>query len=364
MYTPSATLPLPFASAPVARFAGAFGYRLEGDQLELNADLAPMADAADALSLQLWACDDSGRPEHAVKVGECPVAPVAGARGWSEALPPAGAAARTLVMALTANGLVQDLVTLPMAQAFVQPRISGCCGYRFDGDQVELGVEAVENPRSADNLSGDLSLELWALAAPYAGGAFEGVRVAQATLGRLGGEQRFADVALRVPATRLPAGRRHLALMLREWSAGGYVTRDYSNFAQPCDMPAETPAETPVESPAAPATAAVAAEPVSASTPVEAPRAAAKPEPKAKASPAAAKASPAPAKANPAKAKEVAAVSINTATVDALASVKGLSRTVARAIVAGRPYTSVDELVRVKGLGEKTLAKVRAALKR
>jgi DNA uptake protein ComE-like DNA-binding protein len=37
---------------------------------------------------------------------------------------------------------------------------------------------------------------------------------------------------------------------------------------------------------------------------------------------------------------------------------------VAKAIVAGRPYDSVDELVRVKGLGEKSLAKLRAKLAR
>jgi competence ComEA-like helix-hairpin-helix protein len=56
-------------------------------------------------------------------------------------------------------------------------------------------------------------------------------------------------------------------------------------------------------------------------------------------------------------------VSVNTATADELASVKGLPAKVAEAIVAKRPYASLDDLLRVKGMGAKLLAKLRSRLK-
>lgn len=363
-----ASLPLPFASAPVARFNGGFGYRLDGDQVELNADLALVTqDIASPVSLQLWACDGSGQPDHAVKVGECAVAAVNGAWGWSPALPPAGRDARTMVMAVTANGEIQDLALMPNAQVFVQPRLSGFSGYRFDGNEVELSVEAIENPRNGDNVSGNLNLELWALEAPYAGGAFQGVQIAQACVGRLNGEHRLDNLNLRVTASQPGAGRWYLALMLREWSAEGFVTRDFAAFAQPYDVAAEPAQDAPaveiaetvevapaakVEAPAAPKAKA----PAKAKAPVK--TAEAKPAKAAKAEKKADVKAEAPAKA------DADTVSINTASVDELAKVKGMTRAVAKAIVAGRPYNSVDELVRVKGLGEKSLAKLRAKLAR
>lgn len=353
-----ASLPLPFARARLARFNGGFGYRLEGDQVELNADLALVAqDVASPVSLQLWACDGSGQPEHAVKIGECAVPAINGAWGWSPALPPAGRDARTMVMAVTANGEIQDLALMPNTQIFVQPRLSGCSGYRFDGNEVELSAEAIENPRGADNLSGSLNLELWALETPYAGGAFQGVQIAQACVGRLNGEHRLDNLNLRVTAHLPGVGRWYLVLMLREWSAEGFVTRDFTAFAQPYEI-AAVPA---VEIPAAEAVETVDAAPVAkaAKAATRKPDASAKAKVAAKAKPAKTeKRATAPVKA------DADTVSINTASVDELANVKGMTRAVAKAIVAGRPYDSVDALVRVKGLGEKSLAKLRAKLTR
>lgn len=59
----------------------------------------------------------------------------------------------------------------------------------------------------------------------------------------------------------------------------------------------------------------------------------------------------------------LAAVNINTASVDELDSVKGIGPTKAKAIVDYRtkngPFKSVDDLKGVKGFGDKTLAKLR-----
>ncbi|MBO6850061.1 ComEA family DNA-binding protein [Marinobacter lipolyticus] len=58
---------------------------------------------------------------------------------------------------------------------------------------------------------------------------------------------------------------------------------------------------------------------------------------------------------------EPAAVNINTADVETLASLNGIGESKAQAIVAYReangPFQSADDLVNVKGIGEATVAK-------
>jgi competence ComEA-like helix-hairpin-helix protein len=52
-------------------------------------------------------------------------------------------------------------------------------------------------------------------------------------------------------------------------------------------------------------------------------------------------------------------VNINTATVEQLAALPDVDKKIAADIIAKRPFTSVDELLKVKGIGEKRLAKIR-----
>lgn len=58
---------------------------------------------------------------------------------------------------------------------------------------------------------------------------------------------------------------------------------------------------------------------------------------------------------------EPARINLNTATVEALASLEGVGDAKAQAIVAYRsengPFKSADELVQVSGIGERTLEK-------
>jgi competence protein ComEA len=56
-----------------------------------------------------------------------------------------------------------------------------------------------------------------------------------------------------------------------------------------------------------------------------------------------------------------ALVNVNTATQEELESLPGVGPKTAQAIIAGRPYASVDDLLRVKGIGPATLAKIRPA---
>lgn len=68
------------------------------------------------------------------------------------------------------------------------------------------------------------------------------------------------------------------------------------------------------------------------------------------------------AKTAPAKAAPAAKINLNSATADQLTAVPGVGKTLAERIVAHRqkegPFRSVQELMNVKGVGEKNLAKI------
>ena len=118
----------------------------------------------------------------------------------------------------------------PRPERFALPRILGKVGYQLTEDQIELTVDAIQNPRDPANMSGTLSLELWALTAPYAGGAFDGIPLAGVVIGSLPGQGQQLDLRTTAHRTPIPPGSWFLVLMLREWTLAGYVTRDYANF--------------------------------------------------------------------------------------------------------------------------------------
>jgi len=53
-------------------------------------------------------------------------------------------------------------------------------------------------------------------------------------------------------------------------------------------------------------------------------------------------------------------ININTATLEQLDELTGIGPKYAQAIIDGRPFSSVDDLLRVKGIGEKTLQKIKS----
>jgi len=240
------------------------GYRFEGDTAILNAELAfvrsfaeetrastgPLSDQGgptgqgEHWALQLWACETphQGGPLRGIKVAEAALAlPQQGEHDYLEAsafaqLPPAQRAySMVLVLASGSAGTydqVHDFSNYPARQQFAAPHLEGSVGYRFEDDALVLQAEGVRNPRAEDNLSGSLSLQLWALREPYAGGAFEGVLLGSAELERLAGQSEEHAIERRVARAQAPEGEWQLALMLREWTeAAGYLTRDFCNFA-------------------------------------------------------------------------------------------------------------------------------------
>jgi DNA uptake protein ComE-like DNA-binding protein len=340
----------------LASIGATHGYCFDGDAVLINAELSfsdAALSAASQWALQLWS-SVSGFPDQqlaGVKVAELAVYPAAGYQSLAAtvaAMPPAGTDDQTMALALVCwgdNGLpsVADLAVYPVAESFVQPKMSGNVTCALADGTATLTVDAIENPRAEDNLSGTLALEVWALDAPYAGGSWQGIPVASMILGVLGGGQQLTDCNFVVPAAA-PEGPGVLTLMLREWGPAGYVTRDYCNLSL----------ETPVKAKAKPKAAAKKA-----AVKEETPKAKAKAEPKP-----VAKESKAPAKAPAKAAKSPVAkgIAVNSASEAELLAIKGLTATVAKAIIAGRPYASLDSLAKVKGVGPKLLAKLRELL--
>lgn len=312
------------------------GYCLDGDFVHLNADVSlAEADLADGThwALQLWASPGGfdGLALNGVKVAELALQPTPGnfnVAACVTALPPAGCAAQVMAMALVGQRVdgsvqVRDLSVYATPQTFFQPFLLGDVSCRVADGMAEIAIERIASPRSPDNLSGTLALEVWALDAPYQGGAWQGQPVASVVLGQLSGGSAWADCRYSVPAVNASGT---LTLMLREWTPAGYLTRDYRNLA-------------------------AVSEPVSGDV-----EAAAKPAAKAGKS--------ATRKAGASKsADKTAPVNVNTASAAELAAVKGISKAVAEAIVAARPYARLDDLLRAKGIGAKLLEKLGKLLK-
>jgi competence ComEA-like helix-hairpin-helix protein len=194
------------------------------------------------------------------------------------------------------------------------------------------------------------------LSEPFAGGRFHGHHLAGVEIGSINGQDEWALQAVDVAFNPPPAGTWELVLMLREWTANGFVTRDFIPFAVPfvsAPVVEQTPALlvekrfVPVTEKTIAPVVAKAPAPVTAKAPAQ-------------------DVTKALARVSPAKAPAAAApkgVSVNTARAEELAAVKGLNAKLAQAIVKKRPFASLDDLCNVKGLGEKTLAKVRSSLR-
>jgi Helix-hairpin-helix motif len=385
-------LPTRNSAVSLARLSLPHGYRFDGDNVQLHARLTVLDRAAyqRTWALQLWACPS--RPTCAGDlagqvVAEIALPPMSELADEIEhmdmstfARPPAGAGEHFIALVLAAGVAgrfdeVHDIVTYPQLQKFLQPRIQGSVSYRIDGNRVHLSVEHVENPRDSGNRSGSLALELWALSKPYAGGDFQGAHLAGVGFGPLSGETELGTNSFDLPFVAPPAGHWHFVLMLREWTAAGYVTRDFTNFANPVNYgqvlessPAPKITESPVPASGLPGEPAMPAKvlpvapisippvsPVAEAAAVSRKTSASKSAPKGPTSPAVATPPPAPV--------AMQTVSVNSATEEALAAIDGLSPRLARAIKKGRPFASLDDLRRVKGLTAGILEKIRSRLR-
>ena len=395
------------------RLGNNHGYRVEGDLAFLNAELhVPPLCSGSNWALELWACDGphaGGIPE-GVKVAQVelelptPIGPyLHRVEVQTDAHPPARAGEHSMVLVLVGGSgdarQVLDFSNYSERQRFQSPHFDGNVGYSIEGEEVVLSASAVSSPRAPGTSTGTLCVELWALAEPYAGATPVGHRLASSELGSVWGQYQLPGVQRRVAFSAPPPGSWHVSLMLREWTlAHGYSTRDYRNFdvvyvrAEPAVEHASRAPEAPTDARpeatdarsnaalrlvkpvrnAPPAPTPVALEVAAASS--EEARggalglkvAAALPVVEAKPAPLVAEAAAAlrsvEAPASPASVDKARPLSVQTASVDELARLPGLNLKIAKEIVKSRPITSFEALLEVRGIGEKTLRRLKALL--
>ncbi|MEO8181321.1 MAG: helix-hairpin-helix domain-containing protein [Deltaproteobacteria bacterium] len=422
------------------QIGGRHGYRIDGDSAHINAELSvPPYHPGGAWALELWACEQAydGGELSGVKVSEVqfdlptPIAPhIHKVEAQAPARLPLQGLAHTMLLALVELGgaerRIHDVASYPVLETFPAPHFAGEVGYEIRGHELLLQAAAVANPRPEGNLSGTLSLELWAsplssLEAPEAG---TGHCLGAAQLAPVAGGESAFGLHCRAVFSEPPPGEFRLELLLREWTrALGYLTRDRRAFelhyqqasrAQDAEEEEELVWELPVAvaepvavllEPAVVAAEPVAAlpEPALAAEAVVLPEPAVVPEPALVAaqpalvlpepavvaaepaalpapalvappsvvvsasqpsvpSPVAPKSSPAAVPAAPVTRTGPRAISVQTASLEELSRVKGLNLKVAKEIVKARPFKSLDELVKVQGIGRKTLDKIRSFL--
>lgn len=291
---PGNWLPTSFADVASPRFASG--------QVELRAKLRCRGQTAGAaaslMALQLLADDEllAELPLVSLHPGADGLALLEATLALS---PPAGPSARRISLSLIGRQTGQperllDRWRFALPQRFIQPGLEGAVRLRVTHALPTLEIDAISNPRAAQDRSGTLALEVWSLERRYTGGAFSGQPLGSVTLGSLAGQQRWTDLnqTWHLPVLHDQRASGHLTLMLREWTPAGYVTRDWRELDWPRQQPGDS-------------------------------------------------------------------LSINRSSTAALRSIAGVSDRLARSIVASRPFGSVDELRRVRGMNEHAFCRLR-----
>jgi hypothetical protein len=239
---------------PYINFNGTSGYARHEDTISLFADridnLNHAGVASGNLCLQLWACQSpyTGGNLTGWKLAELPLGMLRPGHSLTPiksdvpaSLPESGDFAIILVIAEWDGegfNLIHDFHNYPCRDVFVHPRLEGLVGYRcVDDKRLVVDVERIHNPRDLNNMSGTLSLELWALPEPYSAGDFRGHALGAVTLGPLAGGRGWENCAYDMEIATPPADTYSLVLMLREWNGNSYVTRDHCNFRQRVTFP-------------------------------------------------------------------------------------------------------------------------------
>lgn len=232
-------------------------------------------------------------------------------------------------------------------ESSVAPVLVGNCAYAITADRVQISLDQILNPRDVNDISGTLAIELWALPQAYQGDEFTGVALASTEIGSVFGQHSLNQCEYDLVFTTPPQGSWNVTLMLREWTSVGYITRDFLNFPIPYEV-----ASAEEVAPEVVATIEAVAPEVAAPEVVETTEAVVA------AAPAKKSAAPKKAKSKKAAATPASKLDWNTASEAEIAALKGVSSKLAATIVAARPFTGLDQVLAVKGMGKKLLDKL------
>jgi competence protein ComEA len=373
------------------------GYRIDGDHAFINADLqVPPYHTGGNWALELWATEHPYQegPLTGAKVAQLaldlptPIGPyVHQVDMRTPARLPLQGRAYSMVLALTHPGPegqtgVHAFANYPEPETFSAPYLEGKVAYAVQGQEVLLEADGIVNPRLTSNLSGTLSLELWAF--PESGALPEGLRLAACQIEPIVGQSQLTAVERRVAFSEPPVGRFQIAMLLCEWTlAHGYIARDQRAFGYvyerlPPEVAGSSQARsstTPVAAVTGPARAvdrlrlvptpepevAAAEHPPSTRPEADVAASAAPTRPELAITSPTATAAPAVAEVPTSEPRDL--VSIQTSSLEELARVKGLNPKLASEIIMARPFTSLADLIRVRGIGPKTIDRLKGLVR-
>lgn len=179
------------------------------------------------------------------------------------------------------------------------------CHYQWRGaDQVLITIAKIANNRPLGDLSGTLAVELWPNSEPYDGTPLVGSPLAHTTIGELQGQYCLTDCSYLLNLLSAVNPLEHLAVVVREWTAEGFVTKDFVNFP-----PQAVRTQTDLDA-----------------------------------------------------SGNADLVSVNQATENQLRAVKGINKDLAKALVAARPFSKMKSLRDVAGVDKKKYKKLQKRL--
>ncbi len=112
------------------------------------------------------------------------------------------------------------------------PKLSGSVPYQFGtgNTTVTLGCDAIVN-NSAENATGTIQVQLWALSEKYVSGRISGHLITGFKLEGLEGGRQYKGIKKTLKTT-MPSkrGSYYLCLTVSEFREGGYVITDFRNY--------------------------------------------------------------------------------------------------------------------------------------
>lgn len=180
------------------------------------------------------------------------------------------------------------------------------CGYIINQNEIQINIDQINNNRNAGNISGSLSIELWALPEIYNGeNILNSHCICSTAISEIYGEHFLQDCQYNLNFDNPPAGSWNLCLMLKEYNGEYYETVDYCNFNVPYIVTTEV-VDTKLE----------------------------------------------------VSSDKESKINLNLADEKQISKIKGINRKLVSLIINNRPFKSVDDLMKLKGIGKKTLEKL------
>ena len=128
--------------------------------------------------------------------------------------------------------LVASALVFSTTHVLAEAKITGSTRFQFGAQNatVTFGCGGITNP-SAENATGTLKVELWALKAPYHGGGISGTVLGSYKLEGLQPRAGYNNVTKTLKPVA-PATRKayYLCLIILEYKNGEYGIADYRNF--------------------------------------------------------------------------------------------------------------------------------------